>query len=420
MTANSPAPAAATRLGAGRDVPLRRVPAHTSTSIHQLTTADGAKVSGVLRTVPGARTVVTLMHPRQDFTHHVLVPELLALGAAVWTQTTRSPNNDLNLVHEQALLDMAAGQVHLRDAGFDHVITLGHSGGGPLAAFYHQQAGLPPADRIRRTPAGRPVDLAGATMPVPDAALFMAPHLGQGPLLQRVIDPSVTDEADPLSIDPDLDPYDPANGFAEPPRSSAYTAEFVNRYRAAQQARVHRIDQRAHDLAADARAARAAFAAGGDPADRRRSLAPRLLTVHRTDADLRSVDLSLDPNQRPYGSLFGHRPDLINYGLVGFGRLSTPDAWLSTWSAAHSNARFLRCAPGVTGPTLLIELTGDQACFPADARAMFDAVAATDKTHERVPGKHFGGALNSGEPTGAALAADLIRTWLAARFALAT
>ncbi|MFE2186727.1 TetR/AcrR family transcriptional regulator [Streptomyces sp. NPDC059455] len=36
--------------------------------------------------------------------------ELLARGVAVWTQGTRSVNNDVALVHEQALLDMAAGQ----------------------------------------------------------------------------------------------------------------------------------------------------------------------------------------------------------------------------------------------------------------------------------------------------------------------
>ncbi len=85
--------------------------------MHELTTADGAKISGVLRVVPGARTVVALMHPRQDLAHHVLVPELLARGFAVWTQGTRSVNNDISLVHEQALLDAAAGQVFLRERG---------------------------------------------------------------------------------------------------------------------------------------------------------------------------------------------------------------------------------------------------------------------------------------------------------------
>lgn len=406
-------------LGAGRHVAARPVPGQAVTSAHELTTVDGAKVSGVLRVMPGARTVVCLMHPRQDFTHHVLVPELLARGVAVWTQNSRSPNNDLNLVHEQAVLDMAAGQLLLRERGFGHVVTLGHSGGATLAALYHQQASLPPAERIARTPAGRAVDLAGAHLPVPDGAIFLAPHPGQAVLLERLIDPSVRDEADPLSADPALDPYRPANGFARPPESSAYPADFVAAYRAAQRERVQRLDQRARELAADAARARARFGRDGDVADRRNSLAPRLLTVYRTDADLRCVDLSLDPNERPYGSLFGSRPDLTNYGLVGFGRLATPDAWLSTWSAPSTNADFLRCAPGVTAPALLIEFTGDQACFPADAAAMMGRLGAADATRRRVRGRHFGAPIASGEPSGAALAADEMGRWLAARFPVA-
>ena len=85
----------AARLGAGRYIDAAEAPSNTVTSTHELTTADGAKVSGVLRTVPGADVVVALMHPRQDLTHHVLVPELLARGYAVWTQGTRSVDNDI-------------------------------------------------------------------------------------------------------------------------------------------------------------------------------------------------------------------------------------------------------------------------------------------------------------------------------------
>ncbi|MGW1148161.1 hypothetical protein ACWD6I_24665, partial [Streptomyces sp. NPDC002454] len=148
-------------------------------------------------------------------------------------------------------------------------------------------------------------------------------------------------------------------------------------------------------------------------------LAPRFVTVYRTDADLRNVDLSLDPNERPYGSLFGSRPDVINYGLLGFGRHSTPEAWLSTWSATSTNADFLRCAPGVTAPTLLVELTGDQASYPRDAEAMVSGFGSADVTHRRIRGLHFGGALVPGEPTGSSLAADSIGDWLAERFPLA-
>jgi hypothetical protein len=414
------------RLGAGRWIEAAQPPSATVTSVHQLTTSDGATVSGVLRTVPGARTVVCIMHPRQDVTHHVLVPDLLMRGFAVWTQGSRSVGNDLSLVHEQALLDAAAGQVFLRDRDFAAVVTLGHSGGGTLFAFYGQQAARPADERIARTPAGRPAGLAETDMPVPDASVFMAPHPGPGALLLRLIDPSVTDERDPLSADPSLDPYHPANGFVPAPGSSRYDPGFAERYRQAQHDRIARIDAEARRRAAEAAAARQAFRLSGDPADRRTALAPRVITVYRTDADLRSVDLALDPNDRPYGSLFGRRPDLTNYGLVGFGRFSTPDAWLSTWSACSTNADFLRCAPGVTGPVLLVELTGDQASFPADTAAMSAAFRARDGagaspgsgdfTSARVPGTHFGGPIAKGGPTGSSLAAAGIGAWLAERY----
>ncbi|HEY0814234.1 MAG TPA: alpha/beta hydrolase [Pseudonocardia sp.] len=406
-------------LGAGRYLTAGARPASTVTTVHELTTADGATVRGVLATTPGAETVVCLMHPRQDVTHHPLVPLLLQAGVAVWTQHTRSVNNDLTLVHEQALHDVAAGQVFLREQGFESVVVLGHSGGGALYAFYLEQAALAPADRIATTPGGRPTKLADVTMPAADGAVFLAPHPGQGALLLSCIDPSVADESDPLSVVPELDPFAPANGFAEPPTSSAYPEEFLQRYRAAQRDRVARIDAVARDHLARTAEARAAFKKTGSAVDRRRSLAPRIITVFRTDADPRTVDLSLDPSERPYGSLFGQRPDLIDYGQVGFGRLTTPEAWLSTWSGRSSNADFVRCAPGVTAPTLFVELTGDQAAFPADTRAMIAALGAADLTVATVRGLHFGGALADGEPTGNELAAAEIQGWLDKRFPLA-
>ena len=95
-----------------------------------------------------------------------------------------------------------------------------------LYAFYLEQAGLAPAGRIATTPGGRPAKLADAEMPLPDGMIFLAPHPGQGQLLLASIDPSVADEQDPTSVVPQLDPFSPANGFAEPPSSSAYTKEF--------------------------------------------------------------------------------------------------------------------------------------------------------------------------------------------------
>ncbi|WP_433062317.1 hypothetical protein [Dactylosporangium sp. CS-033363] len=400
------------RLGAGREVAGVTFPAAVTTTHHELTTADGARVQGLLHRLPGATGVVSLTHPRQLLAHHPMIGHLLRMGLSVWTQDGRSPNNDLNLVHEQALLDVAAGQAFLEDLGFERRLTFGHSGGGALFAFYIEQAALAPETRIATTPAGRAVALAGARMPVPTGAIFLAPHPGQGQVLLHCIDPSVTDESDPMSVDPALDMYDEANGHGRP---AAYSPAFLASYRAAQRARIARIDARARELAAEASHARKRFAQTNDPRDRRASLAPRIITTYRTDADPRYADLTLDPNDRHAGSLFGRRPELTNYGLVGFGRLTTPDAWLSTWSANTSNAGFVRCARGISVPTVYVELSGDAAAFPADADAMFAAIAAPDKTRFLVRGQHFGQPLAAGEPTGYAAAAEVIGPWVEER-----
>lgn len=408
------------RLGAGRQTAGIEPPAGVVTRLFELATFDGARVMGVLHELPSATTVVCLAHPRQVLTHHPMIAHLLHIGVSVWTQETRSPNNDINLVHEQALLDVAAGQTHLRDLGYENVLTFGHSGGGALMAYYIEQSAIEPEFRIDVTPAGRPFALAGAQMPIPDGALFLAPHPGQGQVLLACIDPSVADDGDPMSVVPELDMYDPKNGFSLHPGQTRYSSDFIENYRKAQARRIKHIDAIARELAAEAAEHRARHARSEDPADRRAALAPRIITTYRTDADPRFVDPTIDPNDRPHGSLFGKRPDLTNYGLVGFGRLTTPDAWLSTWSATTSNAGFARCAAGVHIPTCFVEFTGDQAAFTSDSQRMFDAIAASDKTRASVRGAHFGQPLAQGEPTGYAAASDIFGTWLSERFETAS
>jgi hypothetical protein len=404
------------RIGAGRHIAAAPIPDKAIVSVHKLATSDGAETTGVLYDLRGSSTVITLMHPRTDITHHPLIPLLLAGGYAVWAQGGRTVGNDLTLIHEQAIIDVAAGMAFLRERGYAHVVPVGHSGGGALYAFYIAQASLPPAERLAATPAGRPSGLPECAMDVPDGIVFLAPHPGQGELLLSCIDPSVTDETDPLSVDRDLDMFSPDNGFADPPASSTYSAEFLERYRAAQRDRVGRIDERARAFVAERDEAKRQFKATGSIADRRHGITPRVITVYRTDADPRTVDLSLDPSERPYGSVFGRRPDLTNYGLVGFGRLTTPDAWLSTWSELSSNAAFSRCAASVRIPTLVIEFTGDQIGFPAVIDRIHDALGAADKTRTAVRGTHFGGPIAPEEPTGASLAAATMLQWLGDRF----
>ncbi|MGW1783749.1 hypothetical protein ACWCQQ_32185 [Streptomyces sp. NPDC002143] len=389
------------------------LPDGTSASLHTLISYDGEVSRGTLYE-PGtaSRMVFCLMHPRQDLQRHPIIPGLLKAGHSVWAHAGREVGNDLRLVHETAVLDVAAGLEFLRERGFEHIVLIGHSGGGSLYSFYAEQSLKAPSDRITRTPGGAPVKLSDAPMPPPDGLVLVAPHPGQGLLLLSMIDASVTHEEDPFSVDVDLDLYNPSNGFGEAPEGSHYSAEFLHAYRAAQRDRVARIDERAHQLIADQLAARKRSKSGsGEAADLRRSVLTPIITTYRTDADPRCTDLGLDPSDRPYGSVISARPAVSNYGVSGFGRLTTPEAWLSTWSGISSNASLARSLSGVTIPTLIIEYTGDCSVFPGDVQDALAVLKADDATHLRVRADHFGRPLAENEGSGIAVTVRELVPW---------
>jgi hypothetical protein len=389
-----------------------RLPDDAQMTAHALMTTDKAPVTGYLFERGGERTVVCLMHPREMNVTQYLVPDLLEAGVAVWIQGARSPGNDIRLEHEKALLDMAAGQVFLRKKGFEKTVLQGTSGGGPLAAFYCEQAALAPEVRLRKSPGGRPTGLDTADMPPPDGVILVSAHLGQGQLLLNCIDPSVIDEKDPLQSDDSLSAFAPENGYALPPESASYTAAFLGKYRAAQADRIRRIDAFAlESLARKAEARKRARATCDRDASILAAWTP-IFEVWRTDADPRCFDLSLEPSDRAYGTLWGANQTASNYGSVGFARVCTPESWLSNWSAFHSNAGMERCAPALTQPVLMIEYTGDNSVFPSEANRIFNAIASQNKARHRIHGNHHGRPINPDRPNGQILAGQAIATWL--------
>lgn len=397
----------------------RDLPAGATTRNVVLRTEDGAATSGSLYASGQPDTVVCIMHPREFMACHYLIPDIVGAGYAAWSQSPRSVGNDTRLEHEFALYDVAAGVRFLREAGFKRVVLLGNSGGSGLYALYVQQSNLAPAQRIARTPGGRPTRLATLNMPPVEGVVFVAPHPGQGALLQGCIDPSVTDEHDALATDAALDPFALANGFAPAPGSARYDAPFVARYRHAQTARVKRLDDIARAMIAERMEARARVKAAGGPVDaglQRRAAHTPLMTIWRTDADLRCFDLALDPSDRRYGSLWGTDPFTSNYGSVGFARTCSPESWLSTWSGLSTNASLAKTGGAIEQPVLLIEYTGDQACFPTVVADIYANLGSSDKTHRRVRGDHHGRALDEGEEAGRYVAGRILRDWLREMF----
>lgn len=389
-----------------------------------LEAADGGISTGILYTTGHPRTVLCFMHPQADMSRHYATPALVDAGYAVFGQNSRWLNNDALCVHEALLLDVAAGVRFLRERGFERIVLIGNSGGGSLYCFYIAQARTPPPGRLRETPAGDPLDLNAVELPAVDGFVMLAAHLGEGRILMQMIDPSVVDESDPLPCDPSLDPFNPENGYRHPPQASRYLPEFVQRYREGQRARVARLDAVARHWLAQRGAARHSLGAvdfaARPPAEQTRvlraSVAHPHMVVFRTEADLRAFDLSLDPSERDAGSLFSYRPDLTNYMEFGFARVTTPRAWLSTWSGLSSNAAVDVNGRRVTVPSLVLSYRGDNAIFPADAQAAYAALGASDKQIASAPGDHYGFGVGTQERTGAPLALAQVVEWLRERF----
>ena len=397
----------------------------------QLYAADFGKSRGILY-MPAKgkpRTVVIMAHPRADFGTHYSIPFWIDAGFAAFGFNTRYLNNDAMMLHENLLLDLAAGIRFLREEeGFEKIVMLGNSGGGSLFAYYDAQARTPVGSRIAAPPGGGPPDLNKFDLPTADGYIALAAHPGQGMVLMSCLDAAVVDESDPLASDPALDMYDERNGFRTPPAESRYSRDFVERYLAAQIARCARIDAIARRHIAEANSGRASMRASdfaASSADNRnyasrRAMAPRYMIVYRTQANLNYLDLSIDPSERAVGSIISPRPDLANYSAFGLGRIVTPDAWLSTWSGLSSYAKMESNLPKVTVPTLVVGANGDQDIFTSDVRAEFEASGAGDKTIAFIEGAdHFmraGGAKSHlGDPRPRLM--KVLTDWTRERFA---
>jgi len=415
-----------TRYRPGTDMlSFEQPPKGVEPKIVRLTAEDGFGSRGVLYAKGGERTAICVLHPRGDMTRHYLIPFMVDAGYAAFGHESRSPNNDSAATHEALLADIAAAVRYLRGSGYENVVFLGYSGGGSVYSLYQAQAVTQPPGRLTDTAAGDPFDLNRLDMPPADGLMLVGAHPGTGKMMLNEIDPSVVDESDPLSCDPNLDMYDPRNGFREPPEQSRYSADFLVRYRTAQAARVARIDAIARNLIAQQRNFQKMTRAEGFadlPQDERifigrRAMSGRFLQIFRTDANPAGLDLTIEPSDRSLGSINSVRPDLSCYIDNGFARILTPRAWLSLWSGISSRAVVLENLPKVVIPTLIIGFTGDNSILPSVAAGMYAQSPAADKHLHYVKGDHFGFPLPAFPNVGGrAEAGRLVAEWLRDRF----
>ena len=392
---------------------------------HNFVSQDGAASKGMLYVKKGTkpRIGVHVMHPRTDQTQNYNLLSMAEAGFAALGRAGRWVNNDVGCIHEQILLDVAEGVRFLREeVGCESVILIGNSGGSSLGAFYQWQARQDPSARFTHTPAGDPFDLNGYSLPPADGVALIGGHVGEGELLMKWIDPSVADEGNPLSIDPELDMYDPDNGYRGAGRTT-YDPDFLERYREGQRSRVRRIDAVAQQMVDSARQAKDLAAGLSEDTPQRRALLRQAragwhLVIYRTCADPAMADLSIDPDDRYPGNYLEVDPQLENAGTKGFAHYLTPRAWLSTWSGLSSRVRTLDALSRIPDPVIVVHYAGDAGCRLSEAKAMVDSVKGDGTLHVVRNADHYGyqllGDLTWGPRTHEGT--DAIREWALERF----
>lgn len=375
------------------------------------------------------KTAFIITHPRASSMQHFMAPLLATGGYGVLGQAPRWINNETNAIQEETLFDIAAGMQYCKqNFGVERFVSIGHSGGGGLFAFYQVQATTDPPGRFSSTPAGDPPDLNKFHLPALDAYISMAAHKGEGRNVLQWLDPSVVDEDDPLTTEWTLDMYDPRNGYKTPPESSKYSPEFVARYRAGQKERAQRLDAKAFGIIDRQRRARAQmkspdFAqldAQQQTAIRRAAEVDEYMIVYRTAADPIMADLSLEPSDRKVG-IFNYRdPELANYTEGGIARVMTARGFLSTRSGLSTHMLLDENLAKITIPTLVIGATADNSVPGLKTiETSYEAAAAKDKTIAWVKGADHGFTpvepYAEGKDTQAE-AARIVLDWMRSRF----
>lgn len=337
-----------------------------------------------------SRTLLIFMHPASTLQLLPLPQAMARAGYHVLCAGSRYQRNDTSLIMENVLLDLGAWVRAAReDWGYDKVVLCGWSGGGSLTMLYQSQAEHP---SITATPAGDPVDVAGAGLIPADAVLSLAAHSSRALLLTEWLDPSMRDPQNPDDRDPDLDLYRAG-------RRAPFSAAFLTGYRQAQKDRMDAITTRVLEILDSLKAV------GGKEVE-------RVFVTHRTMADPRFLDPAIDPNDRKPGWTYLGEPETVNSGPVGLGRVSTLRGWLSQWSPAHSRADSLVTAPKVSVPFLAVECGADDAVPQPHTGRIFAAVGSGDKEMKVVPrANHY--FVN--QPAELAVAVTLVSDWLAAR-----
>ena len=362
--------------------------ANTRVDIYSGVARMAATVWGSEVRAPGPRpdTAVMICHPTANFLGHYALPGLAARGVAGIGLTTRYVGNDTSLILENCILDVNSMVVHLRSLGYKKVVVVGNSGGASIIPYFQAQAESP---SVEQPPGGGP-DLTTAGLVPADGIAMLNGHPSRARLCTEWLDPAIIDEHQPFERDPVLDMYNPIN---KPP----YSAEFIERYRAAQLERNRRISRWAEGQR------RAVMSSTHAP----NGIDDQAFVVQGTTADLRFFDGNIDPSDREIGVSLWGPPEIANYLPAGIGRCTTLRSWINQWSVDHTLGNSLRWLPEINAPVSIVLGTADPTVHLPMGREMRDA-AKSAQLFEIKGGTHY----FENQPQQLAEALDALVGWI--------
>jgi hypothetical protein len=183
---------------------------------------------------PKAQIAVFAMHSANDFLTHSVCTELSKRGYRVLCANNSNSKSGMfnDGVLDKVLLQAKTAIVYLRKyPGVTKVVLWGHSGGATVMTAYQDIAEngvkvCQDAAKILKCPDS----LAG--MPPADGVILGDANWGLAPITLIGLDPAVVSGDSGMKLNPDLDMFNPNNGFK--PTGSTYSHDFIHRFQVAQ------------------------------------------------------------------------------------------------------------------------------------------------------------------------------------------
>jgi alpha-beta hydrolase superfamily lysophospholipase len=412
------------------------------------------RIDGVLRRGSGrtSPTVLVQTHPRASSDGNLTAWPMVDLplhGIDTFAFNNRYANStagtEVITVFEDFALDMAAAVAELRRRGYERVVLYGYSAGGPVVAHYQNVAENGNAVfRDGRTLSGFTGyrDARGDDLRLPPADGIVTHNIttGTGYSFLVRLDGSIVDEAR-ATRDPELDPFEPRNGYDPATGAAHYEPAFLRRYFAAQCRRMNGLVEVARERLERNRAGGGEFVDDG------------FLVIPGIRAEPASVDLDLAAATRGAWPLYpggarsivrSRRRVVPNYArrnrslrdggtvhtLTGFLSYravladpevhdpdgTTPDA--GGVDLGSSNATTPGNLAGVTVPLLVTASTADtQVHLPHAELAWNSAVRTPDRSLAFVEGaEHDMTPIDERYGDTRAVHLAIVRDWIAERF----